>query len=55
MVTDRIPLMWNRITDDKTNIIIPANWNTFNLRLGMNLVFGNKPKEKNDKPMIQVE
>jgi hypothetical protein len=55
LVTDRIPIMWNRITDDKTNIIIPANWNTFNLRLGMNLVFGNKPKEKNDKPMIQVE
>jgi hypothetical protein len=55
LVTDRIPIMWNRIKDDKTNTIMPGNWNTFNLRLGMNLVFGNKPKEKNDKPMIQVE
>jgi hypothetical protein len=55
LVTDRIPVMWNRIKDDNTNIILPANWNTFNLRLGMNLVFGNRPKEKIDKPMILIE
>jgi hypothetical protein len=55
LVTDRIPVMWNRIKDDNSNFILPANWNTFNLRLGMNLVFGNRPKEKNDKPMVQVE
>jgi hypothetical protein len=68
ILTDRIPVMWNRIKDDKTsqngsnqqqnnsyNILFPANWNTFNLRLGMNLVFGNRPKEKSDKPMIMVE
>jgi hypothetical protein len=47
--------MWNRIKDDSNNIIFPANWNTFNLRLGMNLVFGNRIKEKKDKPMIMVE
>jgi hypothetical protein len=47
--------MWNRIKDNKTNVVIPATWNTFSLRLGMNLVFGNRVKEKNDKPMILVE
>jgi hypothetical protein len=55
LVTDKIPVMWNRIKNDNSNIILPANWNTFNLRLGMNLVFGNRVKEKNDKPMIMVE
>jgi hypothetical protein len=55
LVTDRIPVMWNRIKNDNSNIILPSNWNTFNLRLGMNLVFGNNAKEKNDKPMIMVE
>jgi hypothetical protein len=47
--------MWNKIKNDNSTIVIPANWNTVNLRLGMNLVFGNRNKEKNDKPMIQVE
>ncbi len=55
LVSDRIPVVWNRIKNDKSNIVLPANWNTFNLRLGMNLVFGNGVKEKNDKPMILVE
>jgi hypothetical protein len=55
LVTDRIPIMWNIIKNDNSSIPLPANWNTFNLRLGMNLVFGNRPKEKNDKPMIMVE
>lgn len=55
LVTDRIPVMWNKIKDNNSNFVLPANWNTFNLRLGMNLVFGNRTKEKNDKPMILVE
>jgi Family of unknown function (DUF5723) len=55
LLTDRIPLMWNKIKNNSSNFILPANWNTFNLRLGMNFVFGNRPKEKNDKPMILVE
>jgi len=55
LLTDRIPLLWNKIKNDNSNFILPANWNTFNLRLGMNFVFGNRPKEKNDKPMILVE
>jgi hypothetical protein len=55
IITDRIPVMWNKIQDGKSNVIIPANWNTFNLRFGMNVVFGNKVKKKNDKPMVVVE
>jgi hypothetical protein len=55
LLSDRIPIMWNRIKDDKSNLIVPAYWNTINLRLGMNLVFGNRIREKNDKPMILVE
>lgn len=55
LVTDRIPVMWNKIKESKSTFILPANWNTFNLRLGMNLVFGNRSREKNDRPMILVE
>jgi Family of unknown function (DUF5723) len=55
LLSDRIPVMWNRIKDNKTNVVIPATWNTFSLRLGMNFVFGNRVKEKNDMPMILVE
>jgi hypothetical protein len=55
LLSDRIPIVWNKIKDDKSNLIIPANWNTFNLRLGMNVVFGNRVKEKNDKPMVVIE
>lgn len=55
LISDRIPVSWNRIKDKNSNVIIPSNWNTFNLRLGMNLVFGNRQKEKKDKPMLNVE
>lgn len=55
LLSDRIPIKWNKIQDDNSNIILPANWNTINLRLGMNLVFGNRIREKNDKPMVLVE
>jgi Family of unknown function (DUF5723) len=55
LVSDRIPITWNRISDKSNSFILPANWNTINLRLGMNLVFGNKSREKSDRPMIMVE
>jgi hypothetical protein len=41
--------------DQNRSIYMPSNWNTLNLRLGMNLSFGNKGNKKNDKPMIQNE
>jgi hypothetical protein len=55
LLSDRIPVAWNKIKQDNSNVIIPANWNTFNLRLGMNFVFGNRVKEKSDRPMVLVE
>lgn len=55
LISDRIPLVWNKIYNDNHTIFLPANWNTINLRLGMNLVFGNKEKEKKDQPMVLVE
>jgi hypothetical protein len=55
VLADRIPVTWNKIKADSNPILIPSNWNTINLRLGMNLAFGNKLKKKNDKPMVPVE
>lgn len=55
MLTDRIPFTWNRIKTENSTISIPSNWNTAKVRFGMNLVFGNKVKKKDDKPMMPVE
>jgi hypothetical protein len=55
ILTDRIPVTWNKIKTDNSTIPLPASWNTINLRLGMNLAFGNKVKKKNDKPMVVVQ
>jgi hypothetical protein len=55
IMSDRIPVYWNKIVSDKNDIVLPANWNTINLRLGLNLVFGNHVKTKNDTPMISVQ
>ena len=55
LLTDRIPLKWNRMKFDKgSSLILPANWNTLNFRLGMNLVFGNRVSRKDDKPMVDL-
>ena len=55
LLSDRIPISWNKIKDTNSTIPLPANWNIVNLRIGMNLVFGNGPRGKDDKPMILVE
>jgi hypothetical protein len=55
MLADRIPVVWNRIKSDNNPILLPTSWNTFNLRLGLNLTFGNKNKKKEDRPMVIVE
>ncbi|MBI5010684.1 MAG: hypothetical protein HZB98_13790 [Bacteroidia bacterium] len=55
-ISDRIPVSWDKLKlDESSSVVVPANWNTFNLRLGMNLTFGNKVRKKDDKPMIQNE
>jgi hypothetical protein len=54
-LSDRIPVTWNRIKIDKTRtVLLPTNWNVVNLRLGLNLVFGDQ-KKKADKPMLILE
>jgi len=55
MLADRIPFMWNKIITEDSSIPLPVSWNTINLRLGMNLTFGNRIRKKNDKPMVLVE
>jgi hypothetical protein len=51
-IADRIPVTWNKIKTDNMTIFLPYTWNTINMRLGLNLAFGNKVKKKNDKPML---
>ncbi len=55
ILSDRIPVTWNKIKTDGSTIPLPASWNTIHLRVGMNLVFGNKVKKKDDKPMVLIE
>jgi hypothetical protein len=54
-LADRIPVTWNKIITNGGTIPLPASWNTVQVRLGMNLAFGNKIKKKNDKPMVVVQ
>jgi hypothetical protein len=55
LISDRIPLEWNKIKNDHSTILLPSNWNTINFRIGMNLVFGDREKEKKDRPMVSLE
>jgi len=55
LLADRIPVSWNKLVFDDGSVILPVSWNTVHARFGMNLVFGNKVKKKNDKPMVIVE
>lgn len=67
-LADRIPVTWNTIKSSdldtpkpvsmlfgENSIPIPTSWNTIHFRLGMNLVFGNNVRKKNDKPMVVVK
>jgi hypothetical protein len=55
LLADRIPVTWNRIITDGEKYPMPSSWNTVHLRLGMNLVFGNRVEKKNDKPMVVIQ
>lgn len=55
LIADQIPLYWNKIISDGSNIPLPANWNKINMRFGMNFVLGNNVKKKNDKPMLVID
>ena len=52
--------IYNSSGDGTENIVphkltLPSNWNSINFRIGVNLVFGNGIKKKDDKPMVVVE
>jgi hypothetical protein len=53
-IADKIPVMWNKVITDKSTIPLPDSWNTVNLRLGMNIAFGNRIRKKIDKPMLMI-
>ncbi|MCU0362721.1 MAG: DUF5723 family protein [Bacteroidales bacterium] len=53
-VADRIPLKWNNIESGGAGIPLPSGWNFVNLRVGFNLLFGNKIKKREDKPMVEI-
>src|SRR5665647_1070579 len=36
LISDRIPVMWNKIKIDNSTLPLPTSWNTVNLRFGMN-------------------
>lgn len=45
-IVDNVPLRWTKMTVDGDDIRLPWNMNTVHARLGLNLVFGNKEKER---------
>jgi hypothetical protein len=52
--TDRIPIVWNKLVVDngKNTIMLPASWNCADFRIGMNFVFGNRPR-KEKAPVVE--
>ncbi len=50
-LVDNIPLQWTKMTSGEESYRLPENFNTIHARLGVNLVFGNKEKEKILPPM----
>lgn len=46
MLIDNIPLRWNEVVNDTERYRLPENWSTVHARLGLNLVFGNREREK---------
>jgi hypothetical protein len=45
-LVDNVPVRFTSVTHDGKNYRIPENWSTVHARFGLNLVFGNKQKEK---------
>jgi hypothetical protein len=55
-LADRIPLPFSSILMNQTKEIpVPEIWSTLHARVGLNLCFGNKIRQKADKPMVLVQ
>jgi hypothetical protein len=53
MVADRIPLAFNDLDTGDSTIPVPPKLNIVNFRVGLNLLFGNKIRQREDKPMLE--
>jgi hypothetical protein len=53
-LADRFPLTWTKVKVDGSTVPLPAGWSTANIRVGLNLLFGNKMRKREDKPMIEI-
>ncbi len=53
-IADRIPLAINNLDIGGGTIPMPGNLNIVNFRVGLNLLFGNKIRQREDKPMLEV-
>ena len=46
ILVDNIPLRWNKVVSGTESYRLPENWSTVHARMGLNLVFGNREREK---------
>jgi len=53
-IADRIPLAINNLDTEGGTVPMPGELNIVNLRVGLNLLFGNKIRQREDKPMLEV-
>jgi len=45
-LVDNIPIRWTKVTIGNDSFPMPEDWNTMHARVGMNIMFGNKAKNK---------
>jgi hypothetical protein len=45
-LVDNIPVRWTKVSSGDNSFPMPENWNTVHARVGMNIMFGNKAKNK---------
>jgi len=46
ILVDNIPFRWNKVVSGTESYRLPENWSTVHARMGLNLVFGNREREK---------
>lgn len=45
-MVDNIPIRWTKVSSGNDSFAVPEDWNTIHARVGMNILFGNKAKNK---------
>ncbi len=45
-LVDNIPVRWTKVSSGNDSFPVPDDWNTLHARVGMNIMFGNKAKNK---------